>query len=249
MSKDTSWKQVGKWYDQIVSDEGHYFHQEVIFPKLQSWLELKAGDSVLDLGCGQGVMARQLQKGIVYYGVDLAPSLIERAKQRSKEHQFFVQDVTKSLDLDRSNFSYALFILSLQNMKEPGKAIGQAAAHLGKGGKLILVLNHPCFRIPRQSHWEIDPEKKLQSRRVDRYMTPMEIPISMHPGGKKEALKTYSYHFPLSDLCRFLGEAGLVITRLDEWCSNKESSGKWAKMENRARKEFPLFLAIEAMKS
>lgn len=249
MSKDTSWKQVGKWYDQIVSDEGHYFHQEVIFPKLQSWLELKAGDSVLDLGCGQGVMARQLQKGTVYYGVDLAPSLIERAKQRSKEHQFFVRDVTKSLDLDRSNFSYALFILSLQNMKEPGKAIGQAAAHLGKGGKLILVLNHPCFRIPRQSHWEIDPEKKLQSRKVDRYMTPMEIPISMHPGGKKEALKTYSYHFPLSDLCRFLGEAGLVITRLDEWCSNKESSGKWAKMENRARKEFPLFLAIEAMKS
>lgn len=249
MSKDTSWKQVGKWYDQIVSEEGHYFHQEVIFPKLDSWLKLKQGDSVLDLGCGQGVLARQLKKGIVYYGVDLAPSLVERAKQRSKDHQFFVRDVTKSLDLDRSNFSYALFILSLQNMKDPGKAIGEAASHLGKGGKLILVLNHPCFRIPRQSHWEIDPEKKLQSRKVDRYMTPMEIPISMHPGGKKEEVKTYSYHFPLSDLCRFLAEAGLVMTRLDEWCSNRESSGKWAKMENRARKEFPLFLAIEAMKS
>ncbi|MCB1068260.1 MAG: methyltransferase domain-containing protein [Simkania sp.] len=249
MSHDTSWKQVGKWYDQIVSDEGHYYHQEVIFPKLQTWLKLHKDDAILDMGCGQGVLARQLKKGIVYYGLDLAPSLIEQAQKRSKEHQFFVRDVTKPLDLDRTNFSYALFILSLQNMKDPGQAITQATAHLKKGGKLILVLNHPCFRIPRQSHWEIDPEKKLQSRKVDRYMSPMEIPITMHPGEKKEEVRTYSYHFPLSDLCHFLTEAGLAITRLDEWCSNKESTGKWAKMENRARKEFPLFLALEATKS
>ena len=59
---------------------------------------------------------------------------------------------------------------------------------------------------------------------------------------------TYSYHFPLSEIRHFLQEAGMMMTRFDKWCSNKESTGKWAKMENRTRKEFPLFLAIESMK-
>jgi len=248
MNKDTSWKQVGKWYDQIVSKEGHYYHQEVIFPQLKKWLKFNEGDSLLDLGCGQGVLARHLPKNVIYYGVDLAPTLIKQAKVHSPTQQFLIKDATKPLDLDRSDFSHAIFILSLQNMEKPEKAIEQASLHLRKGGSLILILNHPCFRIPRQSHWEIDPEKKLQSRKVDRYMSPLEIPIHMNPGEKTEACITYSYHFPLSTICQFLQEAGFLMKRIDEWCSNKDSTGKWAKMENRARKEFPLFLAIESVK-
>lgn len=38
MKKDTSWKQVGKWYDNIVSKGGHAYHKEVIFPALEKWL-------------------------------------------------------------------------------------------------------------------------------------------------------------------------------------------------------------------
>ncbi len=249
MSKDTSWQQAGKWYDQIVSKEGHYYHQEVIFPALKKWLKLKERDALLDLGCGQGVLARHLPKGVAYCGLDLAPALIEKAKAHSPAHQFLVRDVTQPLKLDKKEFTHAIFILSLQNIEKPEKALKEACQYLRQGGKLTLVLNHPCFRIPRQSHWEIDPNKKLQSRKIDRYMSPMEIPITMNPGDKRQPQVTYSYHFPLSTICGFLHAAGLVISRLDEWCSDKESSGKWAKMENRARKEFPLFLAIESMKA
>lgn len=247
MNQDTSWKGVGKWYDQIVSKEGHYYHQEVIFPELKKWLTFQKGSALLDLGCGQGVLARQLPKDLLYYGLDLAPSLIEKAKKHSPSKQFFVRDVSKPLKIDKTDFSHATFILSLQNMENPRSALKEATSHLRTGGKLILILNHPCFRIPRQSHWDISPEKKLQSRKIDRYMTPMEIPIDMKPGEKKGP-QTLSFHFPLSQICQFLFDAGLHITRLEEWCSNKESTGKWAKMENRARKEFPLFLAIESLK-
>jgi len=241
--KDTSWKEVGKWYDRIVAKDGHYFHKEVIFPHLMNWLTLKKGDSLLDLGCGQGVLARKLPQDIQYVGLDMASNLIEKAKDYSASHQFFVRDVTKPFKLDQKDFSAATFILSLQNIQEPGKALKQVYSHLKPGGKLILVLNHPCFRIPRQSHWDIDPDKKMQSRKVDRYLSPMEIPIEL------QGTKTFSFHFSLSDLCGFLFEAGFVISRLEEWISNKESTGKWAKMENRARKEFPLFLALEATKT
>jgi SAM-dependent methyltransferase len=248
MKKDTSWTQVGQWYDEIVSKKGHYHHQETLFPNLKRFLKFNQEDSLLDIGCGQGVLARYLPKGCTYYGVDLAPSLIQKAKTHSPSLQFFVRDATKPLNLDRKEFSYATFILSLQNMSAPAQAIQQAALYLKKGGKLLLVLNHPCFRIPRQSHWEIDLEKKLQSRKVDRYMSPIEIPIQMHPSQQEQRLTTYSYHFPLSHLFSFLKDASMLVSSLEEWCSHKESTGKFAKMENRARKEFPLFLMIEATK-
>lgn len=242
--KDTSWKQVGKWYDQLVSEGGHYYHEEVIFPKLLKWVKFKKGESLLDLGCGQGVLARKLPKEMEYMGLDAAKSLIDQAKKYSK-HSFLVRDVTQPLEIEKKDFDYAAIILALQNMEKPEAALKEAAAHLKSGGKLFLVLNHPCYRIPRQSSWGIDEGKKLQYRRIDRYMTPMEIPIQMHPG-VKQSEQTFSYHHPISAITTWLVECGFVMTRLEEWCSNKSSIGKNAKMENRARKEFPLFLAIES---
>ena len=244
-AKDTSWKQVGKWYDELVSKEGHYYHEEVIFPRLLKWQKFKKGDSLLDLGCGQGVLARKLPKEMIYYGLDAAKPLIEKAKKYTKHH-YFLRDVTKSLKIEKSDFDYVAIILAMQNIEKPDKVLKEAAAHLKKNGKLFLVLNHPCFRIPRQSSWGLDEGKKLQYRRIDRYMTPLEVPIQMHPSKKAQSKKTYSFHFPLSDMITWICEAGFTITRLEEWCSNKTSTGKHAKMENRAREEFPLFLAIEA---
>jgi len=243
--KNTSWSGVGKWYDQLVSKEGHYYHEEVIFPNLLKWQTFQKSDSLLDLGCGQGVLARKLPDGMTYYGLDAASSLIAKAKKYS-HHHFLVRDVTTPLKIEKDDFDYATIILALQNIEHPDRVLKQAATHLKKDGKLLVVLNHPCYRIPRQSSWGVDEGKKLQFRRIDRYMSKMEIPISMHPSQKAQSIETYSYHFPLSDITRWLRTAGFALTRIEEWCSNKSSSGKYAKMENRARTEFPLFLAIEA---
>ncbi len=241
--KDTSWKQVGKWYDTLVAKGGHTYHKEVIFPHLQEWYTFSEEDAVLDLGCGQGVFARQLPKGVRYVGVDAAKSLIEKAEKRSN-HQFMVGDVTKPLKV-KGDFSHAFIILALQNMADGAKAIANGTKHLRKGGTLTLILNHPCYRIPRQSSWGVEEAKKIQYRRVDRYLSPMEIPIQMHPSKGQKSEKTFSYHVPLSTYVEWMRDGGLAITRLEEWGSPKTSTGKWAKMENRARKEFPLFLALE----
>jgi len=158
MKKETSWKQVGSWYDALISKSGHTYHKEVIFPELKKWYQFKKTDAILDLGCGQRVLARQLPKGINYIGIDAAQPLIEKAKIRSK-HQFLVADATKPLPIKKNDFSHVFIILALQNMKEGENAIFNGAKHLRKGGKLIVILNHPCFRIPRQSSWGIDERK------------------------------------------------------------------------------------------
>jgi hypothetical protein len=93
----------------------------------------------------------------------------------------------------------------------------------------------------------VDAQKKLQYRRIDRYMTPLSIPIQTSPGkGKTE--ETISFHFSLSHYTALLKKAGFTIDSIEEWCSDKRSTGKTAAMENRSRQEFPLFLAIIAIK-
>jgi hypothetical protein len=109
-------------------------------------------------------------------------------------------------------------------------------------------MNHPCFRVPRQSSWGVDEQKKLQYRRIDRYMEPLKIPIQTHPGQGDKSPQTWSFHHPLSTYVEGLSKSGFVIEKIEEWLSDKLSTGGKAKMENRSRLEFPLFLTIYAVR-
>jgi hypothetical protein len=77
----------------------------------------------------------------------------------------------------------------------------------------------------------------------------MTIPIQAHPSQGTSSESTPSFHFPLSSLTKWLYEAGFLIEQMDEWCSDKKSTGKYAKREDRSRKEIPLFLMVKAVKA
>ncbi len=245
----SSWDNVSSWYNRLVSNEGHLYHQKVILPKLLDSLALRPHDALLDLGCGQGVLERCLPKTVRYLGIDVAKNLIAQAKKKSTSplHQFLPLDLMQEPKNLKEKFHAAVMLLSFQNMPHPGKALQWAYCHLHQEGKLILVLNHPCFRIPRQTHWGFDEKKQLQFRRLDRYLSPLKIPIHTHPG-QKDSKATFSYHFSLTDISKMLTNCQFVITAMEEWCCHKTSTGKRAKAENLARKEFPLFLTICAKK-
>ncbi len=243
-SETSDWGEVSEWYGQLVGKRGHLYHQEVIWPNLLPLLNLKEGDSLLDLGCGQGALLEALPKGVFYHGVDLSKELIAQAKKRGGT--FTVADICKPLTL--GEFSHITAILCLQNVPEAERAIANAANNVKRGGCFTLVLNHPAFRIPRQTHWEIDEKQKLQYRRVNLYLTPIKIPIQMQPSKGKSSTTTWSFHHSISDFSLWLYKAGFAIQLIEEWISPKKSSGKNAKMEDRARKEIPLFLAIKTIK-
>ncbi|VHO03177.1 class I SAM-dependent methyltransferase [Candidatus Rhabdochlamydia sp. T3358] len=249
--QDTSWESSSAWYDKLVSVEGHYYHREIIIPGVLDLLKQYPDPDgfLLDLACGQGVLSRHLPKEMKYIGVDASPSLIQSAqKNASDNHQFFVHDFTDVLPIPKMLCSHACCILALQNMSSIAPILQTAWEHLKKNAPLILVLNHPSFRIPRQSSWGVDLEKKLQYRRMDCYMTPLKIPIQTHPSLKTKSETTWSFHYPLSTYSTLLKESGFTIDIIQEWCSNKKSQGKMATMENRSRKEFPLFMTLVARK-
>jgi ubiquinone/menaquinone biosynthesis C-methylase UbiE len=245
---NTSWEKVSKWYGSSTKSGGHYFHQHVILKRAAAMLGLSPTSRILDLGCGAGVLANIIPKEAGYTGVDSSHSLIKTAKQSDKntKHIYIVADATDRLSIP-NNFTHAVFMLSLQNMKDQQGALAEACMHMETGGKLLLILNHPVFRIPRQTSWGTDDANKMQYRRINRYLSPLEIPITMHPGKQNSAV-TWSYHYPISSYAAFLKKAGFVIEDMQEWVSDKESVGKAARAENLARSEFPMFLAIAARK-
>lgn len=240
-----SWDAAEKWYKGLVGEKGHHYHQAILLPNVLRLLDLKANDSLLDLGCGNGVLSRHLPPKVEYVGIDSAKGLLAEAKKQSLPNaNFLLGDASKSLPTRKTDFDAAIFLLSLQNMEHGKEAINQASKHIKAKGKLLLVLNHPCFRIPRQSDWGFDENTKLQYRKINAYMSPLKIPIATHPGKGKHSPTTYSFHEPLSTYTNWLHGNGFAITTLEEWCSDKESEGGRARAENRARKEIPLFLAI-----
>lgn len=249
----TSWGKVNKWYDDLVGTKGMYYHENIILPKLKKLIDFEnqKNPALLDIGCGQGILSHHIPEQTEYHGVDISPELIRHAKKHSesKLQHFYVGDATKKLPVKKTDFTHASIILALQNMEEPVLAIENAAKHLQQGGKLILVMNHPCFRIPRQTHWGVDEKKKLQYRRLDMYMSALKIPIQASPSQGKKSETTWSFHHPLSDYFQWLSKSGFLIQHMDEWCSNKKSTGSKARMENKSRKEFPLFLCIVAIKT
>lgn len=248
MNKDTSWQKVSEWYGGVVGEKGHYFHRTVVIPKSIALMGLNSGEKILDIACGQGIFGRSVPGDVEYVGVDISENLISEARRLDKNirHRYMVADVTREVKVN-DMFDKAVIILAIQNIREPEKAIRNVSEKVRGGGQILLVLNHPCFRIPRQSSWEIDKKNRLEYRRINRYMSPLEIPINMHPGMKTSPV-TWSFHHPLSDYVRYLNNSGFLIKTIEEWISPKTSEGKSARQENRARDEFPMFMAILAVK-
>ncbi len=248
--KSTSWESVGKWYHEAVGEEGLYYHRNLILPGVLRLLSLEAvpSPSILDLGCGQGILARSIPPQVPYLGLDLSSSLIKAAQKLDSNpvHHYQVADVTKPFPIKERKFTDAVAILSVQNLEQPASLFRHLSKVLVPRGRCVLVLNHPCFRIPRQSSWQVDASKKVQYRRLDQYMSPLKIPIQAHPGRGRASENTWSFHHPISAYSKWLYDAGFATELLEEWCSNKTSTGGAAKMENRSRAEFPLFLAIVA---
>lgn len=252
-SKTTSWGGVAEWYDELLSEDADSFQAKVILPNLVRILDPKPGMQVLDVACGQGFFTRALSAaGARATGCDISAELVMLAVQKSTNTiEYHVSPADALTFAADGSFDAATIVLALQNIENLQGAVAECARVLKPGGRLILVMNHPAYRIPQRSSWGWDDKTASQYRRVDAYMSDSRIKIDMTPGEKDPEKKrsTVSFHRPLQAYFKALNKAGLSATRLEEWISHRTSQkGPRQAEEDRIRKEIPMFLMLEAKK-
>lgn len=246
MKKDTSWGGTA-----IVGE----YQKTVILPNLLRLLEIKKGEIILDLACGSGFFSREFTKfGAKVIGAEISKELIAAAKENAKGIEYHVASADNLNFLSNASVDKITIILSIQNIDNVAGVFKECARVLRPQGKIFLVLNHPAFRVPKESDWGWDESKKVQYRRVDQYLSESKVKIQMHPStgsGQVPKLEDYtiSFHRPLQFYFKLLSKSGLAVARLEEWNSNRKSeAGPREKAEDTARKEIPLFLFMEVVK-
>ena len=256
MSKRThtsrSWDPVAEWYIGWVGARGSEHHRKLAIPTVLELLDDVRGQHVLDIGCGTAAIARHVvHGGGRYTGVDASPRLLSFARRHNRRACTFLKaDATKLHEvpgLDRSAFDAATFLLSIQDIEPLPDALAGATWAVRTGGSVIILMTHPCFRVPRQSGWGWDATRRLQYRRVDRYLTPLAVPMKAYGGGRKGT--TRSHHRPLETYFNALSDCGLQVRVVKEIAAPDDPVGRARQStERRANAEIPLFMAIAAVK-
>jgi ubiquinone/menaquinone biosynthesis C-methylase UbiE len=247
--KDTSWEKVAGWYDHLIEGEGTY-QKELILPNLLRLMQISPTDIILDLACGQGFFSREFYKKSRHIvGADASRSLIDIAQKNSPtDIAFHVAQADKLPFLKAASVDKTVIVLALQNIEDVNGILREAARVTKKGAMLYVVLNHPAFRVPKESSWGWDDKEKVQYRRIDRYLSEAKVAIQMHPGDKPSQFTT-SFHRPLQFYFKGLAKAGFAVAGMEEWNSHKMSEpGPRATAEDLARKEIPLFLCLVCVK-
>jgi SAM-dependent methyltransferase len=257
----TSWEPLAEWYDGWVGKDGSHHHRKLAIPALLDLLAPQKGEHILDMGAGQGVLAPYITRAHVHYtGVEASAKLVERARHHHGRTGRFlcgdVRDLAALPGVRAGTYDGVTFLLSLQDMDPLPQVLASAAWALAPGGRVVIVMTHPSFRVPRQSGWGWDAARKLRFRRIDHYLTPLAVPLKSYAAntrGREQQGASRSFHRPLHAYVNELAAQGLWLNALNEIPTYKRSQGKKgaenrAGAENWANSEIPLLLALRAVK-
>lgn len=157
-------KQIANTYDQIGLDfsatRPHLSAQDISFLP-----HFKPNTSVLDLGCGNGVLLTSLPDSINYLGIDISPVLISEAQKLHPHQRFLVADITDTKtwqDLPQFDQIVALSVFHhlsspieqtklLQNIKQHIKPADSAGKPQGSISLSVWDLSSPRFDSFRTS--------------------------------------------------------------------------------------------------
>lgn len=222
----TLWDEKAAFWDQLHGDAGNRFHRELVSPSVERLLVLTAGERVLDIACGSGVMARRLATiGAQVTATDFSPALIEKARARQQSGgapiDYRVVDATDEqalAALGEGSFDAITCTMALMDMPAIAPLYRAARRLLKPGGRAVIATAHPAFNSVNPVFYaELeDRDGQLIQRRglkIDAYL---DIPPVRAMGAPNEPNAHYYYHRPLNSLLGEAFAAGLVIDAIDE---------------------------------
>jgi SAM-dependent methyltransferase len=213
-------------------------------------LDPNPDESILDIGAGQGVLAPYIARTAARYtGIEASARLIRLARRRHGHiGRVVVGDVARLPTLagiGRGSYDAAVFLLSIQDIDPIEPVLRSVAWALRPTSRIVILMTHPAFRVPRHSGWGFDPSRKLAYRRVDAYLTPMDVP--MRSVGREPP--TRSFHRPLSSYVNSLARVGFAVDAMLEIPDlPPEGRPSVARRSSAANSDIPLFVGLRAVR-
>lgn len=131
------------WPDHVAGQmERHYSPGRTWEALCHGLLGLVRLGDVVDIGCGDGSLARMLASRVrSYTGVDRSDKILDAARRRlgDREGVRFLRGDMHELPLESASFDHALLFHVLGYSRDAGRAIVEAARVLRPGGELTLV--------------------------------------------------------------------------------------------------------------
>lgn len=218
------WERKAAYWDERMG-EGNLFWRVLIGPASERLLDLQAGESVLDVGCGNGVFSRRIAQACAsVVGIDFSPTFIERARTRTTEYAdritYLVADATDAgqlLALGEQRFDAAVSNMVLQDMPTIEPLLQTLPRLLRPNGRFVFAVPHPAFNVIGASSVGIEEDRAAG---VETYYIKLSdylhVPPTKGIGTWGESEPHYYFHRPLSVLLGACFAAGFVMDRLEE---------------------------------
>ena len=153
--------------------------------------DIKSGDKVLDIGCGNALMAPFiLEKNAFYFGIDISENLIEIAKEKYEKEiangkaKFFIGQATElPFEDDKFDFVISFAVLHHIPSEELRKKFFKEIKRVSKPNAKVKIIvwnllsdwandrfNIASQLVGKQSGDVVVPWKATKGKIVDRYM-------------------------------------------------------------------------------
>jgi SAM-dependent methyltransferase len=167
---------------------------------------------VLDIGCGEGQVARHILRtvrGAEVVGVDPAGAQLRVACERGGGVRY-ARGTADALPAHEGAFDAAVACLVFEHITEVDAALAEVARVLAPGGVFLFLLNHPLLQAPG-SGWIDDHILGEQYWRIGPYLVDDVTMEEIAPG-----VTLPFVHRPLSRYVNTLRDVGLVLERMEE---------------------------------
>lgn len=144
-----SWDALaGFWDDQM--EAGTTWQRHLIQPALERLLEIRTGEQVLEIACGNGEFARRMAElGASVLATDSSARMLERVRANGGEIAYRLADATDESELlalgDVDSFDAVVCNMALMDMASVEPFASASARLLRVGGRLVFSVSHPAF--------------------------------------------------------------------------------------------------------